>query len=124
MKGKVGTQLKKLQQIGGKIVRSALPVAIQIATQGLINQDAVKKTSKILFENREKIAGLASELAEEKIEQYEKDKSGIAEFKKELAKFAKAISEAEGKSTPLVFLIDELDRCRPDFAISLLERVK
>lgn len=35
------------------------------------------------------------------------------------------ISEAENtKEKPLVFIIDELDRCRPDFALQLLEKVK
>jgi hypothetical protein len=29
-----------------------------------------------------------------------------------------------GKKSPAVFFIDELDRCRPDFSISLLERIQ
>jgi hypothetical protein len=31
---------------------------------------------------------------------------------------------AESLDKPLVFIIDELDRCRPDFAIRLIERIK
>ncbi|MBL8077801.1 MAG: hypothetical protein JNM55_07560 [Anaerolineales bacterium] len=123
-KGKAGIELKKLQKIGGKIVRRAIPLTIQIATQGILTQENIKKTSDIIFASSDEIANFASELAEEKIKQYEADKNGIYEFKKELAKFSKSISEGENKKSPLVFFIDELDRCRPSFTISLLERIK
>ena len=39
-----------------------------------------------------------------------------------LTRLAAVVKEQTGK--PLVFIIDELDRCRPTFAIELLERVK
>lgn len=123
-KGKVKTQIKKLQNIGGKIVRRSIPLAIQIATQGLLSQDAVKKASDVLFTSSDEIAGFASDLAEEKIKQYENDKNGILEFKKELSNLAKSLAEEENNKTPLVFFIDELDRCRPDFSVALLERIK
>ena len=124
IKGKARTQLKKLQSIGGKIARRSIPLAIQIATQGLLSQDGIKKASDIIFASSDEIAGFASELAEEKIKQYENDKNGILEFKKELANFAKFLSEDENKRPPLVFFVDELDRCKPDFSLSLLERIK
>ena len=39
-----------------------------------------------------------------------------------IAKFAEATWQATEK--PLLFIVDELDRCRPTFAIELLERIK
>ena len=43
-------------------------------------------------------------------------------LKTELTKLSKKI--AERTNHPLIFIIDEMDRCRPTFAIELLERVK
>lgn len=34
------------------------------------------------------------------------------------------VSLSEGRRAPLVFIIDELDRCKPSFALSVLERMK
>jgi len=123
-KGQLGAQIKKLQDIGGKIIRRALPLTIQIATQGLLGQDSIKRVSDLLFNSGGDIASFASELAEEKMTQYESDKNRIQEFKQELARFTKSLSEENGKRTPVVFFIDELDRCRPEFSVLLLERIK
>jgi hypothetical protein len=123
-RGQLSTQIKKLENLGGKIIRRALPLTIQIATQGLLGQESVKKVSDMIFNNGGDIASFASELAEEKMSQYENDKSRIQEFKQELTKLTRSLSEGAGKKTPVVFFIDELDRCRPEFCISLLERIK
>lgn len=122
--GKLGMQLKKLEIIGGKLARSAVPMTVQFATQGLLSQESIKQASDFIFNNRGEIAGFLSHLAEEKIRQYESDKNGIEEFKKELAEFAKSLAARANAKKPLVFFVDELDRCRPGFAIALLERVK
>jgi hypothetical protein len=123
-KGKLKSSLKKLQDLGGKIIRRSIPLAIQIGTQGLLSQESVKKTSDIIFASGDEIANFTSEFAKEKIQQYESDKNSIIEFKKELASFAKTLSEEENQKTPLVFFVDELDRCKPDFSLALLERIK
>lgn len=63
--------------------------------------------------------GLA-DIFENDVNNYQNKKIGIAEFKKSLAKFI--ADSNEGK--PIIFIIDELDRCRPNYAVSILEQIK
>jgi len=51
-----------------------------------------------------------TEIFEKEINEYTTKKKTVLDFKRELAKFIKEI----GTDKPLVFIIDELDRCRPD----------
>lgn len=61
-------------------------------------------------------------LISEKMDNYKKSKDSIEKFKIELEKKANKNLEKTGK--PLIIFVDEIDRCRPDFAIKLLERIK
>lgn len=49
-------------------------------------------------------------------------KEGRENFNSTLEVIGRGVRKQTGK--PLVFIIDELDRCRPDFALDLLERIK
>ncbi len=46
----------------------------------------------------------------------------LEEFKVSLNEFSTTVFENTGK--PFVFIIDELDRCRPTFAVEILEKIK
>lgn len=56
----------------------------------------------------------------ESVETYSKRKSNLEDFRNSLSELV--ASESNGK--PVVFFIDELDRCKPDYAVQVLERIK
>ena len=69
------------------------------------------------------LGALSESLVKEQIKKYEKSRKTLSKFKEELSKLAKCYAGGD-KQKPLVIFIDELDRCRPDFAIEVLEKAK
>lgn len=60
----------------------------------------------------------SSKWIEESFKKHSENKKSITEFKEELEKYATS------QDKPIIIFIDELDRCKPDFSISLIERIK
>ena len=58
----------------------------------------------------------------EAVDEYLGTRKNIDEVKERLVVLARETKKKTG--SPLVFIVDELDRCRPNFAIALLERIK
>ncbi len=61
-------------------------------------------------------------MVKSKLDDYTNAKNSVSKFKEELNKLG--IRNIEKTNKPLIVFVDELDRCRPNFAIALLERVK
>ena len=69
------------------------------------------------------IGNVLSSFAEEKIAGYQTAQNSIGEFRSELQTLVDMLWKSN-EDRPLVVLIDELDRCRPSYAIELLETGK
>ncbi len=126
LKGKKGAysqSLQNLQNIGIGIAKNTLPIAVQVLTHGLVSKELAEKMPELLKGSEDSISDFLSDLAKDGMKSYESGKNDINKFKLELEKFARLIQENEQKS-PLVIFVDELDRCRPTYAIDLLERIK
>jgi hypothetical protein len=103
---------EKTKKAGAALIKTALPTAIKLATSGLVDLSDV--------------ANLAEEIAKKEIDKYQADKTTIAHFRQELEGLVKsiAVKNEKSQSQPIIFVIDELDRCRPTYAIELLEKIK
>ena len=103
---------KKAKAAGAHILRRSVPVGLKLATAGLLDAD------KMLEDEASK---LSESLSKDVIDVYSKNKEAIFEFKKSVAEVLKGDDEVAEK---LYVFVDELDRCRPTYAIELLERIK
>jgi hypothetical protein len=103
---------EKTKKTGAALIKTALPTAIKMATSGLIDFSEV--------------ANLAEEIAKNEIDKYQEDKKTISHFRHELEELARsvAVKTEQSQNQPILFVIDELDRCRPTYAIELLEKIK
>lgn len=67
------------------------------------------------------IDDITSEISNQ-IDAYSQQKTSFDDFKKALVEYVADVDEEE--KLPVIFIIDELDRCNPHFAVKVLERVK
>lgn len=67
----------------------------------------------------DKVAGAFARLND-----YKATQSAIINFKKGMEILIKEITETKSQKLPLFIIVDELDRCRPNFSIELLENIK
>lgn len=104
---------KSVLSKGAVLVKSVAPALLKATANKFIDiemlTDAIENTAKG-----------STEILEEEIKEYSSKKKTIAEFRVELEKYIKQ----DSASKPLIFIIDELDRCRPTYAVEVLEQIK
>ncbi len=111
---------KSAIEVGKRLAGLATKVALEAAPLGALEEAHIKELKDIGSEIASGVAKIGSEAIENKIAHYAEEKESLAAFKRNLAKLAAVIREEQG--FPLTIVVDELDRCRPDFALALLER--
>jgi len=108
--------------IGKRLAGLATKIGLRAATLGVIETADVEELKKIRTEIASGVSEAGAQLIEKKLEDHGKEKKALKQFKDSLTKLAAKVREEQG--FPLTIIVDELDRCRPDFALGLLERIK
>lgn len=117
--GKLKTLCEELLSAGKKIGASfainSAKFAINTLSGGLLSGTVLEKASDVITDS---ISSPVEEYIEGKIKNSENEIATIEHFGKLLTQICKQ----SGKK--IFFIIDELDRARPDFSLDLLEKIK
>lgn len=104
---------EKLIEKTSLIVKRILPTTIKLFSKILLRGEDI---SEILKE----LTAASLTTTSDSINDYIQKKKDIQDFKDALSAFVQSTNQDK----PLVIFIDELDRCRPDYAVEVLEAVK
>lgn len=100
----MGKRIEHTKELAREVVRASLPGVVSLVTSGVVDLKAVLETRDGMSE-------------------YQKARKVLNDFRESLQEMAKALAESNHRR-PLVVVIDELDRCRPSYAVELLEAAK
>lgn len=114
-------ELKSISPASDKVeafVRDGSRIVVKFL--GGLAKGAIKKASGFDCDSFSEAIEETSDILCERINGYESEKDAFDSFKQSLSAFV-----ADASVTyPLVFFIDELDRCTPHYAVKVLERIK
>jgi hypothetical protein len=115
--------IKEFREKATGVMKAILPVGtkvlMNIAGRVVLGSGDASEEIKDAFEAAsDSTADAASEWIKEKLQDHAQEKASLQHFRNEL----EAVANSQEK--PIVIFIDELDRCRPTFAVRLIERIK
>lgn len=123
-----------------KIAKQLLPLSakllIKLGCLNILANEDMENVKKAFEEVAKDGSQFVHDCLSERLEKRNEEKESLSAFKQSLENLAAdlfvrsqsngIIAEKTNTSLdhPLIFVVDELDRCRPDFAIKLLEAIK
>ncbi|MGV2104259.1 KAP family P-loop NTPase fold protein [Rhizobium sp. 21-4511-3d] len=117
---------EKAAHLGAMLLRGSakvgLKVAVRAATVGLARSEDFAEVGKDIGAEAEDVA---EAYMDQLLDKPRKQKEVAESFRKALTDLPGLMSpDGATAHRPLIFIIDELDRCKPHFALALLERIK
>lgn len=115
------TDFKEItKKVGYQLLSVATKAALNATTLGALSSIDFSKTTA--EEVAKDIAKIGSDFLEERLNSHAKDVELLSNFKTLLTEVSRQLGKEKGK--PLIIIIDELDRCKPTYAVEVIEKIK
>jgi hypothetical protein len=99
--------------------RAGLRIGIKALTVGVLDETIFEDTGSVKYASKE-ASDLVDGYISNQLSKSNEDKKCLASFKEYLTRLGKTLDGEDH----VIFIIDELDRCKPKFALSLIESIK
>lgn len=110
--------LDRIKRAAFPLIKTVFRAGVALATTG---------ASEVAGVLGDVVIAKAGEASNSAIDQFWKEETGRIAAMKQFRDALQALTEPANEGDPaqkIVFIVDELDRCRPDYALSLLEAIK
>lgn len=114
-----GSDLDKIKKLVAKLIKGTAIVAGSLAGKAVLDDAGAGREFVKQFTDEE-----GEKLFDAMKNDYSDQVKSVKEIRKELAQLAEALKETHKMNLPVIVLVDELDRCRPSYAIEMLEVIK
>lgn len=119
---KENNEIKNRFSSVGEYFKSIAPILVRAAVSKAIGKDGLEELLQL---NEKDSADVVEKVTEKLIQNNKIVEKAIESFEKSLEELIEKLTcDQEYLKKPLFIFIDELDRCRPLYAIELLERIK
>jgi len=112
----------KAKKVGVRLLTWTAKIGIKAATLGIIKESDIDTLSEISGDVAADTSETIASLVKERLNAHIKETEVIQSFRDSLSDVPKNLMD--NISGRLVIVIDELDRCRPSFALEILEKIK
>ncbi len=119
---KIAELKEKTKKVGGQLLSWSARIGIKAATLGIIKDAEIEELKDIKGDMAKSVSDVVGGFIEERISSHSKDIETIQSFRELLSTIPSKLQESGTK--PLVIIIDELDRCKPTFAVEIIEKIK
>ena len=119
---KVAELKEKTKRVGTQLLSWTARVSIKAATMGIIKDADIDELGAIKDDIAKGVSGWVGDLIEERLDAHSKEMDLFQSFRDLLSSIPAKLEGSEGK--PIVVILDELDRCKPTFAVDAVEKIK